>query len=143
MSDDKPSKKMPTVEPAAVVKCPLCGGVFPVVDLDGGKRVVVQPFPVRAVAPAKSVIHTNRPVAPDVACRKVIEGTMTARLLPPVFIPHQALCPGRGLPPLVQDLEMLVGAEKGEQQDGEAEVAEGNHSGAPEDAPVHLVDGGD
>jgi len=106
------------IEPAEVVECPLCHGIFPVIKTNTDDIVVVQPFPVEVVAPFRGLVHSSKPVAPPIACKRVIEGRMTVRRMPPVFVPHIFCCPGGDLvPPLFRALP----SPQGDQDEGIAE----------------------
>lgn len=115
MADPKP------IVPREIVKCPLCFGYFPVMETNDGGRVVVQPFPISAVAPFRGHIHTTKPISPDAALRKVIEGTMTVRKMPPVFVPHVFCClGGEEMPPIMKPLPDPEGEPSGESAPADA-----------------------
>jgi len=57
------------IEPAEIVRCPMCQGIFPVLKVQDGTIVVVQPFPLEALAPFRGLLHSSKPVSPPVACK--------------------------------------------------------------------------
>lgn len=119
------------IEAGQVVACPACGQAVVVIELVDGSRVPVQPIPVQPVVPARPKIILAGPTPPDLAIKKMIEGTWEGTLGAPVFIPHPRVCLRNvdGPPALMMGLDVPIsekGNSHGTHQEPHLESGDGN-----------------
>lgn len=144
-----PTEKQIVINPRELVKCAGCGMVLPILQLVSGERVVVQPFPVQPIVPARPKVIMTGPTPPAVALKKLMEQTWEGTTGAPVYIPHAHVCPrgADGRPTLLLALEppeeIMRELEDGEHQRPEGSTGDGREAGpeiSPEDELAAALD---
>lgn len=79
-------------EGAKIANCPDCGELLFVIQMDNGQEVLAQPVVVRGLIPARELVQLHSPPSPEDLIKKLVSRTATARMSPPIIIPHNLVC---------------------------------------------------